>query len=265
MSVRIGSARINEKGTTTGGKAGDQTGGEVSTQDWYMHTKGWTVIRAKNPDARERIARNMEAACVNNHIGYCQTHRTTATAAAKAYGYDLSRLNQDVEVDCSELVRICCLYAGIQVGTFNTASQVSALRATGSFEVLTDGKYCNGPDHLLRGDILVTRSKGHTVVVLDDGEKVSQETPERPGTAVKVEAAKYIDKKIAGTYTVKSDLHLRAGAGTGKASLVIMPKGTTARCYGYFNLHQGVRWYYVQATVRGKQYTGFCSSKYLCE
>lgn len=45
MAVRIGSARINEKGTTTGGKAGDQTGGEVSIQNYYLHRKGWYVAR----------------------------------------------------------------------------------------------------------------------------------------------------------------------------------------------------------------------------
>ena len=42
MAVRIGSARINEKGITTGGKAGDQTGGEVSIQNYYLHRKGCT-------------------------------------------------------------------------------------------------------------------------------------------------------------------------------------------------------------------------------
>ena len=52
-------------------------------QAWYLHSKGWIVIRAKDPTAREKIATNMEAGCRNNHIGYCQTHRTTATAAAK--------------------------------------------------------------------------------------------------------------------------------------------------------------------------------------
>ena len=34
--VQIGSARLNESGKTTGGKAGDQTAREVSTQAWYM-------------------------------------------------------------------------------------------------------------------------------------------------------------------------------------------------------------------------------------
>ena len=76
-------------------------------QAWYLHSKGWIVIRAKDPTAREKIATNMEAGCRNNHIGYCQTHRTTATAAAKPFGYDLSKITKEVETDCSELERVC--------------------------------------------------------------------------------------------------------------------------------------------------------------
>ena len=115
MGVRVGSARSNENGGVNGGKAGDQTGREVSTQLWYLHSKGWIVIRAKAPAVREAIAKNMEAACQNDNIGYCQGHRGTATAAAKPYDYDLSKVNTAVETDCSELVRCCVLYAGIHV------------------------------------------------------------------------------------------------------------------------------------------------------
>lgn len=171
MSVLIGSARINEKGGINGGAAGDQTGGEVATQAWYLHGKGWVVIRAKDPNDREDIARNMQAICDNNNIGYCQDHRTALTNAAKPYGYDASKVKTKVEVDCSEAVRNCVLYAGIMVGTFNTASEVSALRNTGKFDILTDDKHCKSSDYLLRGDILVTKTKGHTVVVLSNGSK----------------------------------------------------------------------------------------------
>ena len=176
MSVRVGSARSNEFGGINGGQPGDQKGGlEVSTQAWYLHTKGWIVIRAKDTVVREKIAKNMEAACANEHVGYCQDHRTSATKAAEPYGYDLSKVTKDVEVDCSELIRICCLYAGVYVGTFNTANEATALNATGQFLVLTDEKYCKSSDYLLRGDILVTRTKGHTVVVLDNGAKIQTE------------------------------------------------------------------------------------------
>lgn len=173
MSVRIGSARINEKGSINGGAAGDQTGGEVSTQAWYLHSKGWVVIRAKDAAVREKIARNMQAICDNDNIGYCQDHRSTLTAAAKPYGYDASKVTKKVEVDCSEGVRNCVLYAGINVGSFSTSGEVSTLRNTGAFDILEDDLYCKSSDYLLRGDILVTRTKGHTVVVLSNGSKVS--------------------------------------------------------------------------------------------
>ena len=77
MAVRIGSARINEKGTTTGGKAGDQTGGEVSIQNYYLHRKGWYVARPKDPTVAEKIVQAMEAACNNNYIGIAR-HTETA-------------------------------------------------------------------------------------------------------------------------------------------------------------------------------------------
>ena len=42
-------------------------------------------------------------------------------------------------------------------------------------------KYTNSPDYLKEGDILVTRTKGHTLVILNDGDKVQPEpTPEPP-------------------------------------------------------------------------------------
>ena len=75
MSVKIGSARIDEHGQAHGGTAGDQTGKEVSTQSWYAHTKGWVLLRAKSAEAREKIARCMQAACDNKHVGYDQYSR----------------------------------------------------------------------------------------------------------------------------------------------------------------------------------------------
>ena len=35
MAVKIGSARIDERGKISGGKAGDQTGNEVGTQNFH--------------------------------------------------------------------------------------------------------------------------------------------------------------------------------------------------------------------------------------
>ena len=267
MSVIVGSARLNENGKITGGTPGDQTGREVGTQAWSMHTKGWIVLRAKTPAVREAIAYAMAAACNNNHIGYCQSHRTGATLAAQPHGYDPAKITTDVETDCSELVRLCCLYAGIKVPSFNTGSEKNVLLNTGMFTAHEDGAHCNSSDRLLRGDILVTRTKGHTVVVLSDGSAAAQEkgspTTKELKKVTKPEAARAFGKSMAGTYKTISALHLRAGAGKNKASLAVLPKGTIVHCYGYYTVTDGTRWLYVQASVHEANKTGFCSGNYL--
>lgn len=175
MSVRMGSAHGDENGKAVGGKAGDQTGREVSLENWYLHSKGWTVLRAKDAAAREKIAKCMEMACANDRIGYDQYQRNTLYKAAEVYGFDVSKVTENVETDCSALVRVCCAFAGILLPDYNTASQVSTFRTNGSFEILTDGKYCKQDAYLKRGDILVTNTKGHTVVVLSNGASAGSE------------------------------------------------------------------------------------------
>lgn len=72
------------------------------------------------------------------------------------------------------------------------------------------------------------------------------------------------DSSLAGTYTTTIALNLRYGADSEKyASMVVMPKGTKVRCYGYYSLNGSTKWLYVVATVNGKKYTGFCSKSYL--
>ena len=176
MSVKVGSARIDENGKAYGGKAGDQTGREVSTQDWYLHAKGWVLLRARDPDVREKIARCMQAACDNPHIGYDQYGRDSLYNEAKQYGFDVSQVTKDVECDCSSLVRVCCAYAGIMVNSFRTPTEASVLMATGQFDKYTDDRHCRKSANLLRGDILVTRTQGHTVIVLSDGSNAGEET-----------------------------------------------------------------------------------------
>ena len=172
MAVLIGSARSSYGNTTPG----DQNGGrEVSTEKYYVHSKGWYVLRAKDPEKRERIAVAMERACANNDIGYDQSTRLTLFNNVKPYGFDPSLTTKKVNTDCSALVRVCVHYAGIEVDNFITSNEVSKLMATGEFDKFSDDEHCKSSDHLLRGDILDTRTKGHTVVVLSNGAKASEE------------------------------------------------------------------------------------------
>ena len=170
-TVRVGSARIDERGKAYGGRAGDQTGRELSTQKWYLHKKGWRVFRAINREQALKIAADMEAACGNSHIGYDQWQRNTLYKAAEPLGFDCGKVRTDCETDCSALVRVCCAYAGIMglPSDFRTGNMPQNLLATGMFVELCGARYTDQSAYLGRGDILVTRTNGHTVVVLDDG------------------------------------------------------------------------------------------------
>ena len=158
----IGSARIDEHGKATGGKAGDQKQktspdykGEVSMQNFYVSSKGWYILRAKNPDIASKIALAMTIACNNPNIGYNQARRLDIIKAG-------THATSPTSCDCSSLVRQCVREAGVEVGNFTTANEANVLVGTGAFDKLT---YSSGIA-LYIGDILVTKTKGHTVIVV---------------------------------------------------------------------------------------------------
>ena len=180
-TVLIGSARIDERGKASGGQAGDQTGKEVSTQNWYDHSKRWIVLRPKDGAKAQKIAKGMRSACDNPNIGYDQTNNQSLWNLVKDKGFDPAKADKPCETDCARLVRVCCAYAGIMADDFYTATEATVLMRTGEFIKLTDSKYTDAPDYLGAGDILVTRSKGHTAVVLSNGKYYdgSADEPER--------------------------------------------------------------------------------------
>lgn len=165
MAVIIGSARIDEKGKISGGAAGDQkqksstndTVGEVSMQNFYMHTKGWFIFRPKDPNIANKIAANMKTACNNANLGYDQGNRLGIIE----YGINTKT---KTECDCSSLVRECIKEAsGKDPGNFTTYNEPSVLEASGLFE--TRKEYTSGMA-LYTGDVLVTKTKGHTAIVV---------------------------------------------------------------------------------------------------
>lgn len=173
--VKLASASIDERGKAYGGKAGDQTGKEVKIQDYYVHSKGWRVFRPINPEQAEKIAFDGEAAAKNNNVGYDQHERQTLYEAAKPYGFNISMVKTPCETDCSALVRVCCAYAGIDLpASFRTSNEAKNLLATGAFEELTGDRYTKSSDYLKRGDILCTKTQGHTVIVLTNGKNADQ-------------------------------------------------------------------------------------------
>ena len=218
--VRIGSARIDENGKVSGGVAGDQTGLEVAIEPWYLHSKGWIIIRAKDDTVRERIAQCMERACANSNIGYNQDRAWEVYDLSKPYGWDCSKISKPCSADCSNLVRTCIAYANQKaVQWFSTLNEVAMLSALGIFEIITNAKYTKTDAYLKRGDILCTCTQGHTVVVLDNGSAVSSPTKPSEGNTS-------LCGKGIGTATAKTAMHVRDGARASANSLAIIAKGT---------------------------------------
>ena len=173
VSVIIGSARSDERGKYSGGAPGDQKqsstpdySGEVSMQSFYVHSKGWIVLRARSAMHANALATSMKRACNNSCIGYSQSDR---------YGVvkEGTGTTKKCNADCSSLVRQCVKEAtGKDPGDFNTASEASALMATGLFDKIV----YSSSTKLCTGDILVTKTKGHTVIVVS-GAGRGTETP----------------------------------------------------------------------------------------
>ena len=184
MAVKIGHASGSEKGTITG-KAGDQTGKEVCTRSWYKHSKGWVTLECLVPGMEEFIAEAMEKACANPDIGYNQYENSTLWNDVKAHGWDPSKTTKKVNTDCARLVRVCVQYACVKMGLdiiipdFYTASLANTLVNTGLFRKLTDSKYNTQDAYLRRGMIQVTKTKGHTFIILSNGSKAGKSEPTR--------------------------------------------------------------------------------------
>lgn len=169
MAIIIGSARHDEAGKYTNGVKGDQlqnkvpdVSGEVSFQNFYIHKKGWYVLRPKNTAIAELIALKMKVACNNANIGYSQTDRLGVIK----YGVESQ---ERTNCDCSSLVRECIKEAsGVDVGNFTTANEATMLEKSGLF--CTRISYTAG-FNLYAGDVLVTKQKGHTVIVVEGNKR----------------------------------------------------------------------------------------------
>ncbi len=80
-----------------------------------------------------------------------------------------------------------------------------------------------------------------------------------PTVSVKVDYAQSCSKSLSGTYKTTAALNLRAGAGTNKSVICVIPQGDKVTNYGFYTDVNGTKWYFVAY----KTYTGFVSSKYL--
>ena len=256
MNLIIGSARSDENGKISGGVAGDQTGKEVSTQPYYMHSKGWYVLRPKTVQLANGLASAMSDACANDNIGYDQLNRYGVIKMVRKYG-SMRAIAEKTEADCSSLVRGCCIQNGFDPGDFATSGEAAKLEASGRFE---KRQSVGSGTVLYDGDVLVTKTSGHTVIVVSGNSRSAV-------TQVTSKTAKSLAQKksaaVAGTYKATCNCNMRHGAGTQNAVMVVLKQGAEVVCYGFYTVSGSVKWLYVQTVSGGVKYTGFVSERVL--
>lgn len=185
----IGHASIDENGKVRGGKAGDSTGKEVCTRQWY--NKNWQyVLRCKDRNKANAMAEFVKQICANDNVGYNQDRRNTLEKELIANNWNVSKIGK-CECDCSSLMVVAAMSQGIAIkhnGTNapNTQSMRKAFERTGMFEVLSHSKYLTSDTYLLKGDILL-KEGSHTVMALENGRKAIAKEPIKPVDDIAIE------------------------------------------------------------------------------
>ena len=121
---KICQASINEKGTTTGGLPGDQTGHEIEIKK--LTRKSWDyVLRCKDRAIAEKAANDAAKIANDNNFGYDQ----------------ISRWGENGAFDCSSLIIHCYEIAGAPVkskgGATWTGNMRSSFKKCGFYETDT--------------------------------------------------------------------------------------------------------------------------------
>ena len=200
MTVIVGSARHDERGKYVNGKQGDNNGLEVCEQAWYLHKRGWYRFHPISDEDASAIAHYMDVACKNDGIGYDQYRHGTLILKLKS-GANIATVRCDD--DCSGLVRAVIFAAtGVDIGSCNTSTLPAKLKASGRFE---EKQNCTSASQCYTGDVLVTKSKGHTVIVVRGNQRATSPKP--------VQTIAVTDKQDGITYFAKKIINGEFGNG----------------------------------------------------
>lgn len=219
--VRLAQASHDEHGNCYhGGAAGDQTGTEVAITNWYSYP--WTHVIHWNKRYQGRAcAKAAKAGALNNHIGYDQYQRNDLLKAAKAVGFDLSKVAVNTETDCTAFASVCAIAAGADEGALfeggnlaYSGNFVHKINRAADVTICTSQAWLNGTANLAAGDILLNENC-HAAIVLEDGK-----CPVWNGGKAAFQP---------GTYKLLRALWVRKGAGTANKPIEAKrrAKGTT--------------------------------------
>lgn len=202
--MTVSNCGSNEFGGITGGRPGDQTGGEWRLRSWYGFGQNVVLV---HPDARVNalVADMAEAAARNDRVGYCQAHRTTFHDQLKAAGWRPEKIAADCEADCSSGVAAIVQGAGHRLGIAAlqgvsrdcyTGNLRAALVGAG-YEARTESRYLTGDAYLPRGAIVLNERK-HVNIQVTDGARAGEAAA--PGKGEEVYSFRSVRKGMRGDH-----------------------------------------------------------------
>lgn len=165
-------ASIDERGSISGGQAGDQNGKEVCVRGWY--NKPWNVmIRCKNKEQAQKAVAIAVKLANSRLVGYDQGGRNTLYSALKKHKFDVDAYiasKEKTETDCSAFVYACYCCVNSKLRNYiknnhnspTTSTSVSAYSGHG-FSIHRDSKFLSTDKNLRLGDMVC--NTGHHIAM----------------------------------------------------------------------------------------------------
>lgn len=165
--IHIAHASINEKGKTTGGTVGDQTGKEVTIRSWY--SKPWQYyIECLDENLGNKAADLFTEICNSNLCGYNQSNRISLYNSLIANGGRVYGMKK-CDTDCSAAIATIYAVLGLKINPSCTTRNIrSALIATGKFKVYSDSDHISSDKYAKRGGVYL-KEGSHIVMAIENG------------------------------------------------------------------------------------------------
>ncbi len=175
MGIKIVHAKMNELRTTTGGKVGDQTGKEISSEPFYLNDSKYLLI-CRDPAMAARALSFMVQIAENNAFGYSQDsgERWSGYKSIVANGWRVDGAGGSF--DCASAIITAYILAGLRIAPEGyTGSMYSQFKATGLFDIYKGAPYTTS-DAYAKAGCLYLRPKtskrgGHVFMAMQDGSR----------------------------------------------------------------------------------------------
>ena len=185
-------ASRDENKNTERGKAGDQTGEEITIKP-FAGSRNFTIFRYPDSKVARTIAFYLGDIAANNNVGYDQLQRETLRIEMAKVNYDPEKLATPCETDCSAFtshgIKFAFMKAGISKSVtedISTADLRGKLPEWGFQEISEIGtgtlEELAKTQKLQIGDIALTVGAGHVTVCIGDYYFSDQTPPSSPGT-----------------------------------------------------------------------------------